>query len=342
MEPRLTETNAQAKDLLALAAYHAQDAQARCIDVASMAFPNGHLVPSEELLASVGAKLRAIVIAIENRVKSEIDPAPMITPYSWDILVKSGFLREPALIDFLLARYAEDRLLARIAQNGDCDTGEQLPAKLINHDDALICETAQSVLASETIGRKSLKLLYCEMSPEQLHQLVWRIIAALQISSGARNDDHINAAKAMLASYDEGQIGKVAARKLVHFIRAEYQSQLADPQQAGLTLFVSFLASKTQLDHDHVLRLIDSHSSAPLAIMLRMCGLPREEAMAIICLFKGFDLTPNEITLFDEHYAVIDSASINDQLEKWSNDRFQFLSFGGATSAPEGQSGAPV
>ncbi|NJM51300.1 MAG: hypothetical protein HC843_10895 [Sphingomonadales bacterium] len=317
-------------NLLAVARYYARDAKAQCIDVSEMAFPLGHHIPSEEMLSSVSTRLRAVVQAIEARIAPAADTADSHGPASWDMLSRSGFLKEPVLIDFMLARFAEGRLEVKIAQADDVIVTEQLPALCLKNSDLPIAEAAQALLASETLNRRSHKNLYRELPPENLHQLVWRVVAALQILSGAKNEAHIANAKILLDEQDEAQSRRAAARKLALFIPREYQPQMLIPQKAGLPLFIAKLASDTGLDHDHILRLIDGHSSIPLAMMLRYAGVNRDSAMAVICLFKGFDLTPHEVNIFDSGYEAADMEAVEAELSVWAQQRSRFLAFPGA------------
>ncbi|MFC4292185.1 hypothetical protein ACFOWX_07130 [Sphingorhabdus arenilitoris] len=321
-------------DLLAVARYYAHDSKAQCIDVSKMAFPTGHFIPSEEMLSSVSTRLKAMVEAIELRIA----PPPTAGlaaqpdgrgPHSWDMLSRSGFLKEPALIDFLLARFSESRLEAKIAGADDVNVTEQLPALCLENDDLNVAEMAQALLASESLNRRSHKNLYRELPPESLHQLVWRVVAALQILSGDKNETHISNAKLLLSEQDEAQTRRAAARKLALFLPATYDAEVLVPQKAGLSLFTAKLAAHTGLEHDHILRLIGGHSAAPLAMMLRVAGLDRENAMAVICLFKGFELTPHEVTIFDTGYDRTDPADIRAELSSWAEQRARFLAFPG-------------
>ena len=327
MEPDLENQPSNDDDLLAVAAYHARDAQAQCMDVSAMAFPSGHLAPSEEMLSAVATKLRALVGGIEKTVISTATHGVSSKPASWNLLSESGFLKEPALIDFVLARFAEDRLGKRNTDHGEVGIAEQLPAKLLTDGEAGIAEAAQAILASESLSRHSHDQLYRELSAELLHQICWHIVAALQIVAGKKDAANVAAAKQLLQQHDESRSGRVAARKLVHFLPKEIRTEALDPEKAGLTLFVASLSAETGLEHDHVLRLIDGHSSAPLATMLRAANIERDAAMAAICLFKGFNLTPHEITIFDNHYEEMSQAAARDAAAEWGSARAKYLAF---------------
>jgi hypothetical protein len=333
MEPDLETIVAHKDDLLDVAAYYACDAQALCADVSAMVFPAGHMAPSEEMLTAVATKMRAMILGIENRFRDQAQTDPVLEPECWKLLMHSGFLREPGLMDFVLARFAEDRLNARIASQGETPLMEQLPAQLLSNGDPEIADAAQAILLSETTSRRAPQLVFQQLPPELLHQLVWRIVAALQILSGTKNDAHMHSAKSMLAAHDEVQISQVAARKIVHFIGTHLGDDALNPQKAGLAIFIATVSARTGLDQDHILRLIDGHSSAPFAILLRACSVHRDAAMAAICLFKGFLLTPYEINLFDSNYTKLDVLAAQAALNEWSQARLKYLAFSDVTGS---------
>jgi hypothetical protein len=321
-----TYTNPQG-ELLANAAYHARDAQAHCVDVAAMLFPTGHIIPSDALISDVSAKVRGLILGIQKVLLPNIFDYPEMITSCWQLLVRSGFLREATLVDFILARNAEQTLSKKIACNGQVSTAEQMPAALLGNADPNIAEAAQILVAADGLRQHSTSTLYHELGAELLHQTVWRVVAALQMITDRRDANVIDAAKNLLTRHDEGQIARVAARKLVHFLGVDNIALLSSPEAAGLDLYVASLAVDIGVDHDHVLRLIAAHSSAPLATMLRARDAGREEAMATICLFKGFNLTPREVTNFDAGYDVLDYEAARREIEQWAIERSQFLAF---------------
>ena len=100
-------------DLLSIACAHARDVDALCQYVASIIFPSAVHTPSEATISAVSVKLLQIVRDIEARLQ-EATPKSVSGP----LLARSGFLRETEIVDFALARVAEDNLMAR-AMGGD-------------------------------------------------------------------------------------------------------------------------------------------------------------------------------------------------------------------------------
>lgn len=333
MEPVLEKQTLTDNSLLSNADYHARDAQAQCVDVAAMIFPTGHAIPADSLISAVSTILYGTISTIINAVAPAIANDPVHTQSVWQLLSRSGFLREPTLVDFALARCAEVRLNANIAKNGQTAKTAQLPALLLDDANPHLADAAQILLAAEGMrGRAGMSAAH-ELSPETLHQSVWRVVAAIEVISGQRDGDIIDAAKNMLARHDEGQIARIAARKAVHFLTPN--AQLLNADEAGLDLYIAALAVEIGLDHDHVLRLIAAHSSAPLAMMLRARRTNRVAALEAICLVKGFDLTPRDVTDLENFYDEIDPDQTRAVILRWSIERAAFLAFtngGGAAT----------
>lgn len=322
MELQLNELPDKREMLLSVGAENARDIHALCNDVAAMVFPSAILPPTEATLSAVTAKLVAIVSDIENSLQADVDELAENPPMTWPLLARSGFLREPELIDFVLARVAEDRLETQIG-----GSASQLAATLLNHSDANVAQAAQSLLAADSLHRRTRGQSYLALRPELLHQLCWRVVAASEIGNGERDPRVVARARALLSGYDEGQTAQAAAHKLTHFVAEEYREDLSDPESAGLHLYVAYLATTLHIDHDHVLRLIDSRSSAPLAVMLRAVGCEPEQAMAIIYLFNGFSLTPRDIDMFDRDYSTLALDVAHAEVRRWGYARTQYLAF---------------
>lgn len=312
----------KSEDLLSVGAEHARDIHALCDDVAAMVFPSATIPPAESTISAVTTKLVTLVSDIENRLHDRDTGSAESLPHTWSLLARSGFLREPDLIDFALARVAEDRLETRIAA-----ATPNLVSQLLDHPDANVAEAAQNLLAADSLHRRARGQSHHALRPELLHQLCWRVVAAVEVNDGDRDQYVIINARNLLADYDEGQTAQAAAHKLVHLVGDEYSTVLIDPDTAGLHLYVAEIANRLHINHDHVLRLMDSRSTAPFVIMLRAIGCNPEQAMASLYRFNGFSLTPRDIGLFDIGYEKLSQETAIAEVRRWSLARTQYLAF---------------
>ena len=306
--------------LLKVAADHARDIHALCTDVAAVIFPSAIVPPTEATINAVSAKLLQIVSDIEAAL-SRRDAGRL--PLTWPTLARSGFLREPDLIDFILARVAEDRLEAKI----DGAYG-RLPTLLLDHADGNIADAAQALLAAESLHRHSLGNAHLTLTPELLHKLCWRVAAALEVVHGKRQPEVVAAVRAVIAGYSEASRAQAAAGKIVHFSSEPDRLAFFKPAIAGVNLHIAAMSAALDLDQDHVLRLIDAGSCAPYAIMLAAADIPKFEAIEAIYLFRKEALTPREAGIIDTGYESLNRSDALIEIGNWASARTNFLAFG--------------
>ena len=107
--------------------------------------------------------------------------------------------------------------------------------------------------------------------------------------------------------------------------------KLQDVEEAGLDLYVAALAADISIDHDHVLRLITAHSSAPLSTMLRARGANYIDAMSAIGVLNGVDRAPRDVADFEAGYDQMGRDHAREEITRWSIERAAFLAFPGGT-----------
>jgi hypothetical protein len=306
--------------LLQVAADHARDIHALCTDVATVIFPSAMLPPTEAIIAAVSNKLRQIIADIEAQILP--DQSKQI-PLTWPTLARSGFLREPDLIDSVLARVAEDRLERSAGTNFSTAV-----RRLLDDANPERANAAQKLLAAESLHGHETGNIYRSMPPELLHKLCWRIVAAHEIVHGTRQPQVVASARALISRYSEADRTQAAARKIVHFSSAHERLDFLQPSFAGIPLHVAALSTVLELEHDHVLRLIDAGSSTPYATMLAAAGVAKKDAIEAIYLFRGPSLTPREGGIIDAGYASLTRETALAEVAKWASVRTSYLAFG--------------
>jgi hypothetical protein len=310
----------QYDQLLKVAADHARDIHALCADVAAVIFPSAIVPPTEASINAASAKLRQIVSDIEAVMCPRESGEP---PLTWQILARAGFLRDPDLIDFILARVAEDRLEAMVESEE-----ARLPTLLLDHTESTVADAAQTLLAAQSLHQYTLGNAYLTLTPELLHKLCWRVAAALEVVHGARRPEVVAAARDIIAGYSEANRAQAAARKILHFSTDAERSAYLDPAVSGVQLHVAAMSAALDLDQDHVLRLIEAGSCAPYAIMFAATGTPKRDAIDAIYLFRKQALTLREAGIIDAGYDTLDSSNARSEVQKWAVARSNFLAFG--------------
>jgi hypothetical protein len=307
-------------ELLKVAADHARDINALCADVATVIFPLALAPPSEAIIAAVSTRLRQIILDIEAAILPVETDERLST---WPILARSGFLREPDLIDFILARVAEDSLEV-IVQNGDA----QLLTSLLDHPNDNISDAAQTLLAADSLHRHAAGNSHHSLSAELFHKLCWRVAAAHEINHGVRQPDVMAAVRAAIGEYSEANRAQSAAAKIVHFSSEAERSEFLMLATAGVHLHVAALSARLGLDQDHVVRLIAAATSGPYAVMLAAAGISKIDAIEAIYLVRGGSLTAREAGIFDSGFAALNPEIAAAELAKWASARTNYLAFG--------------
>lgn len=308
-------------DLLSVGAKHARDICALSGDVAAVLFPSALARHTEATLSAAKLKLIRLVSDIEDHIMPRPD-RPHV-PTSWHILAQSGFLREPDIVDFILARVSEDRLEQRIGSGSS-----RLVIGLLDDDRPNVAASARMLLAADSLNRRSDKGHYQSLPAELLHKIAWRVVAALEVEAGARSAEIIAACNALLAGYDEAVTIGAAAKKVVHLLNEKEDHILSDIETTGLHLHVAAIASALELDHDHVLRLMDAASAAPYAVILAAMGVGRESASRLMMKVRGEALTAREASIFDVTYDAIGLEQARAEVAGWALARAQYLAFG--------------
>jgi hypothetical protein len=306
------------EDLLSIATAHARDVDALCIDTAAIIFPSATLSPSEATISAVSVKLLQLVRDIEVKLAGDARE-----PKTWPLLVRSGFLRETALVEFAMARVAEDKINDRL--------GDGQPAfvtGLLDHPDRNVVDAAQILLAADSLHLRAEGRTFLNLSPELLYKSCWRVVAALEVSQGERSEVVIQAAHTLIALYDEACTAPAAARKIVHFLKDELRNDLLNPATCGVHLFVAQLSAELNLEHDHILRIMDFESALAFMTLIAAVGIPKASALAILLNIRCQMLTPREAAIFEADYENISRQDALNTFASWSASRLSLLTFG--------------
>jgi hypothetical protein len=310
----LVPTNAL--ELLEAANAQARDAEHYCADLMASVFPRGLAMPTEEVQAAVKAKLTDLVISVETALMDNTAIADL--GRSWDLLARSGMLRDAGLIEFALARIAEDRIILRIEANGPASSLTHLPTRLLGRGVGTEAKLSRQLLVADQRRRQPRTSLYFELDPDALQQLFWRVTAVLFHDDLAPDDARVIAAKLKIAAHDEGERIANIARKLLFALGQEFESDVRDPVRSGLHLFVAGLARDFGIEHDMALRLIDGPTIAPLAIMLAARAEPMAHAVEIIASLRGAGRDDHELPILLDQFPHIDPELALETVRHWS------------------------
>lgn len=255
---------------------------------------------SERTRAAVHAVLVGIVSALEGEIRRHAarllatrgadGQADMLLSGSpvLDRLTEAGVLRDPDLMDELIARVELD-LLDRALPTAVAEPDRpSLLVRLAECPDGIVADAALALLASESRRRASLEGSAPVRSelPAELHQrLLWRVAAAVreqapELDGMADRDRALTEATLRsLVAYDEGDRPEAAAARLAIAIdaRAEELPALLVEAVADrrLALFTALLARAAAVDYEQVRHLLLDPSSELLVLLLHAVGLDR-------------------------------------------------------------------
>lgn len=246
-------------------------------------FPRGEGLPSELLQSRVKLKLQSLVLGVERALLS----SDATRSLSWDVLSNSGLLREPELIDFALARIAEDKLRKNIQAASTCSILGQLPVTLLGHENDRLSDMARKFLYAQQISESENNQLFLQLDSEPLHLLCWRVVAALLENKSAESDVLSAAAQTLLSNHQADLNPAAMARNLVFFLGHEYRTELKDPTKSGLHLFVASLDQDYGLGSDFLMRLIGGDHVAPLLLLLKGQSLAVGEVPNVMSALRG-------------------------------------------------------
>jgi hypothetical protein len=297
-------------DLLELANGQVRAAHALREDLLAVLFPHGDVPPSELLQTRVKLKLLALIDGIERQLLGQSGEQR-----SWEMLARSGLLREKALVHFALARIAEERIV-RTMQAAGASPLAQLPAKLLQNDNVIIAEMAGRLLQAE--ANSSDETLYLRLNAEMLHLLVWRVVAVLQQSALVDGLSLTENAKLMLAAHNPDADLSSAARKLAFFLGPDYREALLQPEKSGLSLFVANLSQSSGVDSDLIYRLIHEGTLEPLALMLRANDRDAEQLSRIIATLRGMKHEMSAELI--ERFAGVDAVDARAAISGWQSE----------------------
>ena len=293
--------------------------QQQANDVACLLFPKSGELPSEELQASVRLALTQLVIGVEGGIRP---PAHPTESASWDTLTKSGLLRDTALIDFCIARVAENRI-RKTLQPCLADVRAQLPARLLHDPNPVVSESARAVLIADSLAQNfDPEALMMQIPGEILHPLAWRTVAVLSTlddrGMAQPRDAYVKACNRMLSARNEGRSLQASAAKLAYFLPEGMWDELSDPRTAGLPMFIAGLTKKCGLGADMLYRFIDSGNIAAFLTVLRACGYGADDAAELVrCLRGDQPASVEQAGLWEGYDAVTAEASLN-QCLAWS------------------------
>lgn len=205
-----------------------------------------------------------------------------------DRLAAAGLLRDPEMMDELIARVELDLLSQSLPPFVAESERPSLTARLAESPDGVVATAAVALLGAENRRRAANEGAATVRSelPAELHQrLLWWVAAAVREQSsdldGMADRDRAltEATLRSLAAHDEGDRPEAAAARLAEAIDArpgELAELLVEAVGEGrLTLFAALVARAAAVDYEQVRRLLIDPGGDLLTLMLHVAGVER-------------------------------------------------------------------
>lgn len=203
-----------------------------------------------------------------------------------DRLRAAGLLRDPALMEELIARVELDLLAQALPPVADATGRPGLLARLADSPDGVAASAALALLVAENRRRAGLDAsvpIRSDLPAELQQRLLWWVAAAVREQSpepdGMADRDRAltEATLRSLSAHDGGDRPEAAAERLAGAIDAspdELGPMLIDALgDRRLTLFVALLARAAVLDGEQVRRLTVDPDMDLLVLLLHAVGL---------------------------------------------------------------------
>jgi hypothetical protein len=274
--------------------------------------PRARLTEQERSLMT--AMLTDLVEGISDEFSSGLSGAANDAANDWDqqvfeTLWSSGLLDIPDLIALLLRRAQEERIAAAIRSGRN---PLRFLQSLVSDENSAVSGAAMALVLAK--GRRKdrfggPRILFDDLSAEAAVALVNAVAAAMRSDhakrDGAGADERLSAAaNALIGRHDEGGRLEARAFELVHAL--DRAGRLDDTllrsalTQGEVGLLFEALARRGGISGDCAWEQFTG-GSGRLAMLLRICSVPRElagEVVALVADLSGSD-PETEISIFD-------------------------------------------
>ncbi|WP_413061236.1 DUF2336 domain-containing protein [Sphingomonas carotinifaciens] len=227
-------------------------------------------------------------------------------------LTRAGLLRDPALMDEMIARVRADMLADSLPTAVAGPDAPSLLVRLADAPDGVIAAAARALLAAESRRRTALDEATgrSDLPAELHHRLVWWVAAAVRPGDAPDIDRAIaEAAARSLAAHDEGERPEAAALRLAVAIDAR-PDELPDLliEALGdrrLALFMALLAHALNIEIEEARAMVLEPEGDRLWLAARALDLDRPTIAQIALSLSDADARRDIEALADHLDAIV-------------------------------------
>ena len=288
-------------------------------------FPDNNFLNDEYLLSNIKNSLYKIIFNIECSILQHAGIYSKISDksQSYPILMESGLMNDPLIIDELLSLFRLQNLIS------DSNDGEHIADnwrdKANVNQFPVAIKACLNTLSLGLSRAKSFELgNFYELSPENLHLITWRILATFEIIDGSIDSKLVEATQNWLNRYDEGETIAASSGKLIYLLRKTPNSGIESfwkYRHVNAPLFIALLEYETSLSRSIILAILCDRSPVLCALLLRAIDMDKKLAIdnLTIIFAKQEAVNCNILAQISDEYALVTPELAMKNLRDWSN-----------------------
>lgn len=288
-------------------------------------FPVNSFPIDEYTLSNVKNSLYKITYNIECSIlhHAELYDKIVDTSQSYPILMESGLLNDPLILDEILSIFRFQSLIS------NSNNGEHISDNW--HNEANVTKFTGSIkecLQTLSLGLSRTKSFnlgnFYELSPENLHRLTWRILATFEIIDGAIDPKLMDATHQWLERYNEAETIAASSGKLIYLLRNNSKLGVEEfwkYRQINAPLFIALLQHESSLDRSIILNILTDRSPLLCAMLFRSVDMDKKLALENLSLiFEKQEIMNSNILLqISDEYMNIEPKAALQNLREWSD-----------------------
>lgn len=287
-------------------------------------FPVSSFSIDEFLLSNVKNSLYKIIFNIECSILQHAELHSKISEKSksYPILMESGLLNDPLILDEILSLYRFQSLLSNSNNGEHISDNWQNETDIVKSSD-IIKECLQT-LSLGLSRAKSFELgNFYELSPENLHRLTWRILATFEIIDGAIDPKLMDATQNWLGRYNEAETIAASSGKLVYLLRSNPRIGIEEfwkYRSVNVPLFIALIEFETSLNRSVILSILTDRSPILGAILFRGIDMDKNLALENLSIIfeKQGEMNSNIFAQISDEYMSIEPKAALQHLREWS------------------------
>lgn len=288
-------------------------------------FPVNSFPIDEYLLSNVKNSLYKITYNIECSILHHAEIYEKISEksQSYPILMESGLMNDPLILDEILSLFRFQSLISN-SNNGEHISDNWQNEANVTKFTGNIKECLQT-LSLGLSRAKSFNLgNFYELSPENLYQLTWRILATFEIIDGTIDPKLMDATHQWLERYNEAETIAASSGKLIYLLRNNPELSAEafwEYRQINAPLFIALLQHESSLERSIILNILADRSPLLCAMLFRAVDMDKKLALENLSIIfeKQEVMNSNILAQISDEYMSVEPKAALQNLRDYSD-----------------------